>query len=127
MRFINWFRKKRQTSGKTIPDTATAKPMQPEKRLLETLFSPVEWTRANAMAAKAAAWQPFADACRKHGYQNLTRAFLEFYAGVKDNPATWKMEAETEEKVETKGKRFSRTGFYAKLFIDIMEKEALQK
>ena len=77
--------------------------------------------RTNAMAEQAAKWQPFADACKQQGYADPVKAFLEFYDSVKDKSLIWKREAKVEELMEDKGLRFSRAGFYAKLFIESMK------
>ncbi len=80
-----------------------------------------EMERAKEMALEAAKWKPFAEACRAKGLKDAEKAFLDFYARVKDNPKVWALEAKVEEQVGEKGGRFNRAGFYARLFIDQMK------
>ncbi len=152
---MKWFRKKKKGSGKPDKAYLDARKGMMEKKAagqkaaiekankgveakkagakaakkgnLASGFEPGEFERAKAMAKEAMAWRPFIEACKKHRVQKPGLAFLRWYADIKGNPDLWKVEARAEESIEEKGRRFNRTGFYAQLFIDFLERKSRDK
>lgn len=100
----------------------TAKPEREAEKPLAKRPLSTEMDRAKKMALEAAEWKPFVEACRANGLKDPAKAFLDFYAMVKDNPKIRALEVRVEGQVEEKGGRFNRTGFYAGLFIKQMER-----
>ena len=125
--FMKFFEKRRKPKdeGKGRPGQRLQPRVKPEMKAEKPLAKrPLseEMQKAKEMALEAAKWKPFAEACRAKGLKDPEKAFLDFYARVKDNPKVWALEAKVEEQVEEKGGRFNRTGFYARLFIEQMKK-----
>lgn len=135
MKFFGGRRKggKPSQSAKGLPKPTAKKPeskpagaeRKPRKGKATAASKPVseEMQRAKKMAAKASAWKPFSDACKAKGLKDPAKAFLDFYEKVKGDPKVWALEGKIEAQVEERRQRFSRTGFYARLFIDMMKRE----
>ncbi len=91
---------------------------KPEPSLENTgAYAGMRQGSSGIMAKRLAVEPKFVQFCKAKRLGNPEEAFARFYNAVERERRVWKMEAGEEERFEDAGKHFSRTGFYAKLFI----------